>query len=213
MRCLNLCHSQGALCRPLHTTASCNKCQICLSSVFSLILRRIRPRSFSRKYFAIFLASPKQLVKPAEHIYDIMEDVRQPRWGHASTVHSVLAILRYAYSPFILGFFLAALTLCSIAASRRNPGVVKSTATGPAGKRLPATDPTRNFMKKTVLDDVTQTQKRVFGWLSLATALTVVGNSVLVIAQALVKQSEHWWCGQSVVRCLLPRKQRENDSG
>lgn len=150
---------------------------------------------------------------PAEHIHDIMEDVRQPRWRHASTVHRDLAILRYAYSPFILGFFLAALTLRSIGASRRNPDIVKSTATGPADKRLPATDPTRNFIKKTVLDDVTQTQKRVFRWISLATALTFVGNSVLVIAQAFAKQSEHWWCGQSVVVCLLPKKQRQNDFG
>ncbi|KAL1644882.1 ATP-binding cassette-type vacuolar membrane transporter Hmt1 [Didymella pomorum] len=139
---------------------------------------------------------------PAELMHGDLDD-RQPRWKHASTVHSALTTLQYAYPLFMLVFFLAAFTVRSIAASKTNLNIAKPTTTGPGGKPLPATDPTRNFVKKTVLDDVTQTQKRVFEWVSLATALTFFGNSVLVIAQALAKQSEHWWCGQSVVIYLV----------
>lgn len=129
-------------------------------------------------------------------------DNRQPRWKHASTLHSVLTFLQYAYPLFMLVFFLAAFTIRSIAATNSNTNIAKPTTTGPGGKPLPATDPTRNFVKKTAHDDVTPTQKRIFEWVSLATALTFFGNSVLVIAQALAKQSENWWCGQSVVVCL-----------
>lgn len=139
-------------------------------------------------------------IMPAELIHGDLDD-RQPRWKHASTVHSALTVLQYAYPLFMLVFFLAAFTVRSIAASKTNSNIAKPTTTGPGGKPLPATDPTRNFVKKTVQDDVTQTQKRVFEWVSLATALTFFGNSVLVIAQALAKQNEHWWCGQSVVVC------------
>ena len=151
-------------------------------------------------------------IMPAELIDGHLDD-RQPRWKHASTVHSALTTLQYAYPLFMLVLFLVAFTIRSIAASKINLNIAKPTTTGPGGKPLPATDPTRNFVKKTVLDDVTQTQKRVFEWVSLATALTFFGNSVLVIAQALAKQSEHWWCGQSVVVCVLRGKQRENASG
>ncbi|KAJ4311050.1 ATP-binding cassette-type vacuolar membrane transporter Hmt1 [Neodidymelliopsis sp. IMI 364377] len=130
-------------------------------------------------------------------------DAHQPRWEHASTLHRLLVVLQYAYPLLMLCFFLAAFTLRSIAASNSNTNIAKPTTTGPGGKPLPATDPTRNFVKKTVHDDVTQTQKRVFEWLSLAAALTFFGNSVLVIAQALAKQSEQWWCGKPVVIYLV----------
>jgi hypothetical protein len=130
-------------------------------------------------------------------------DAHQPRWEHAGTLRQLLVVLQYAYPLFMLCFFLAAFTLRSIAASNSNTNIAKPTTTGPGGKPLPATDPTRNFVKKTVHDDVTQTQKRVFEWLSLAAALTFFGNSVLVIAQALAKQSEQWWCGKPVVVCIM----------
>lgn len=140
-------------------------------------------------------------IMPAEPLYGDLDD-RQPRWKHASTLHQILSILQYAYPLFMLFFFLAAFTLRSIAASNSNTNIAKPTTTGPGGKPLPATDPTRNFVKKTVHDDVTQTQKRVFEWVSLATALTFFGNSILVISQALAKQSENWWCGKPVVVCF-----------
>ncbi|KAF3030352.1 hypothetical protein E8E12_000541 [Didymella heteroderae] len=117
---------------------------------------------------------------PSERVYDIIEDVSQARWKHASTIYGALTILQYAYPLLLLLFFLTACTIRSIVASRTNFNIVEPTATGPGGKPLPATDPTRNFIKKTLLDDVTPTQKRVFGWFSLATALTFFANSVLM---------------------------------
>lgn len=132
-------------------------------------------------------------------------DDRPPRWEHASTLTHARAVLQYAYPLLLLVFFLVAFTLRSVAASNSNANIAKPTTTGPGGKPLPATDPTRNFVKKTVLDDVTPTQKRVFEWLSLAAALTFFGNSVLVISHALVKQAEQWWCGKPVVVCLVPQ--------
>ena len=105
--------------------------------------------------------------------------------GVTTIFHTTLTVLQYAYPIFMLIFFLAAFTTRSIAASNAGANIVKPTTTGPGGKQLPATDPTRNFVKKAVHDDVTPTQKRVFEWVSYATALTFIGNSVVVIAHSL----------------------------
>lgn len=123
------------------------------------------------------------------------------RWSYAGPVRDAIAVLQYAYPILMLVFFLAAFTIRSIAASKTNSNIAKPTTTGPGGKPLPATDPTRNFVKRTAHDDVTQTQKRLFEWVSLATAFTFVGNSVVVVAHALVEKQEHWWAGKAVVVC------------
>jgi hypothetical protein len=121
------------------------------------------------------------------------------RWSHAAALRTTVTVLQYAYPIALLVFFLVAFTGRSIAASKSNANIAQPTTTGPGGKPLPATDPTRNFVKKTVHDDVTQTQKRVFEWVSLAAALTFIGNSVLVIAHSLVMKHEQWWAGKSAV--------------
>lgn len=121
------------------------------------------------------------------------------RWSRAVSMRKATAVLHYAYPIFMLFFFLAAFTVRSIAASNSNANIAKPTTTGPGGKPLPATDPTRNFVKRTAHDDVTHTQKRVFEWLSLAAALTFIANSVLVISHSLVAHDENWWAGKSVV--------------
>ncbi|RAR09324.1 heavy metal tolerance protein precursor [Stemphylium lycopersici] len=131
-----------------------------------------------------------------------LDDV-DDRWSYAGPVRTTTAILQYAYPILMLVFFLAAFTYRSIAASKSNTNIAKPTTLGPGGKPLPATDPTRNFVKKTAHDDVTQTQKRVFEWVSLATAFTFVGNSVIIVAHALVMQQEHWWAGKAVVIYLV----------
>ncbi|KAH3955942.1 hypothetical protein HBI81_260940, partial [Parastagonospora nodorum] len=123
--------------------------------------------------------------------------------GVTTIFHTSLTVLQCAYPIFMLIFFLAAFTTRSIAASNASTNSVKSTTTGPGGKQLPATDPTRNFVKKVVHDDVAPTQKRVFELVSFATALTFIGNSVLVIAHSLVMKEEHWWAGKSVVIYLV----------
>ena len=92
---------------------------------------------------------------PAEFAYNKLGD-RQPRWKHASTLQSSLAVLQYAYQVFVLVFFLVAFTVRSIAASKTDSTVAKPTATGHGGKPLPATNPTRNFVKDTVHNDITQ---------------------------------------------------------
>ncbi|KAH7347047.1 hypothetical protein BKA66DRAFT_432964 [Pyrenochaeta sp. MPI-SDFR-AT-0127] len=121
------------------------------------------------------------------------------KWSHADALRSLVTVLQYAYPIVMLFFFLAAFTFRSIAASNSNSNIAKPTTTGPGGKPLPATDPTRNFVKKTAHDHVTQAQKTVFEWLSLAAALTFVGNSVVIIAHALVEKKEHYWAGKAVV--------------
>lgn len=126
-------------------------------------------------------------------------DDASSRWPNATRFRAIAKVLNYAYPIFLLVFFLAAFTVRSIISSNSNSNISKPTQTGPGGKPLPATDPTRNFVKKTAHDDVTQSQKRVFEWLSLAAALTFVGNSINVVVHALYARKEHWWCGQHVV--------------
>jgi hypothetical protein len=87
---------------------------------------------------------------------------RHARWEYASIILRILTVLHYAYPVLLLVSFLAAFTARSILASNSNANITKPTITGPGGKPLPATDPTRNFVKKTVRDDVTRSQKLVF---------------------------------------------------
>lgn len=128
-----------------------------------------------------------------------------PRWTYAAPLRRVVTVLQYAYPIVMLCFFLAAFTVRSIAASKSNTNIAKPTTTGPGGKPLPATDPTRNFVKKTVHDDVTQGQKRLFEWVSLATALTFVGNSAVVVMHSIIWKEEHYWAGKSTVVCACSR--------
>lgn len=142
------------------------------------------------------------MADPLDDVFAAADDDSQ-RWSYAGPVRAAVAVIQYAYPIVMLVFFLAAFTVRSIAASNSNANIAKPTTTGPGGKPLPATDPTRNFVKRTVHDDVTHTQKRVFEWVSLATAFTFVGNSVITIAHALVKEEEHWWAGKAVVIYLV----------
>lgn len=138
-------------------------------------------------------------------------------WAHAGAIRSVLVVLQYSYPVALLVFFLVAFTVRSIAASNSNANVAKPTTTGPGGKPLPATDPTRNFVKKTAHDDVTPSQKLLFTWLSLFAAATFVGNAAVSVTHALANQTETWWAGNHVVvraplpalpRSLLPLNRR-----
>ncbi|KAF2010607.1 hypothetical protein BU24DRAFT_61629 [Aaosphaeria arxii CBS 175.79] len=127
-----------------------------------------------------------------------------PEWMRRNhDLRLTVKILQFAYPIFLLVFFLAAFTARSILATNSNSNISKSNQLGPGGKPLPANDPTRNFVKKTVTDDVTQSQKRLFEWLSLATALTFLGNAVNVIVHALYARKENWWCGQHTVIYLV----------
>ncbi|EMD88467.1 hypothetical protein COCC4DRAFT_205262 [Bipolaris maydis ATCC 48331] len=147
------------------------------------------------------MADPLRLLHAADPLP--FDDLDDDRWAYARPVRAVTAVLQYAYPIVMLVVFLAAFTTRSIAASKSNTNIAKPTTTGPGGKPLPATDPTRNFVKRTQHDHVTHAQKRLFEWLSLATAFTFVGNSVLVVAHALVEKQQHWWAGKAVVIYLV----------
>jgi hypothetical protein len=121
------------------------------------------------------------------------------RWEHAVVLRRIVTVVQYAYPILLLVFFLAAFTARSILSSNSNSNITKPTTTGPGGKPLPATDPTRNFVKKTVHDDVTHSQKLVFNWLSALAAATFVGSAVVMIAHALLYRHEQWWSGKQVV--------------
>ncbi|KAL5407813.1 hypothetical protein PMIN04_011600 [Paraphaeosphaeria minitans] len=124
-------------------------------------------------------------------------------WAHARALRPVLVTLQYSYPVALLVFFLVAFTVRSIAASNSNANVAKPTTTGPGGKPLPATDPTRNFVKKTVHDDATHSQKLLFTRLSLFAAATFVGNSAVSVIHALASQTDTWWAGNHVVAYLI----------
>ncbi|KAF2708181.1 hypothetical protein K504DRAFT_382379 [Pleomassaria siparia CBS 279.74] len=117
----------------------------------------------------------------------------------AHTLRNIVKVMHYSYPIFMLLFFLAVFTARSIVATNSNTNVFKPTTKGPGGKPLPATDPTRNFVKRQVNDDVTRSQKLVFGWLSIAAASTFVGNAINIIVHALYSRKHGWWCGQATV--------------
>ncbi|KAK3215592.1 hypothetical protein GRF29_8g494511 [Pseudopithomyces chartarum] len=128
---------------------------------------------------------------------------KDDEWDHALAIRSVLVILQYSYPVFLLVFFLVAFTARSIAASHSNSHVAKPTTTGPGGKPLPATDPTRNFVKKTQHDDVTHSQKLLFTWLSVFAAASFVGNAAVSVTHAVVDHTDQWWAGNNVVVYLV----------
>ncbi|KAF2263572.1 hypothetical protein CC78DRAFT_496482 [Lojkania enalia] len=135
--------------------------------------------------------------------YTPLDTALEQRWTHAATLSAIVDLLHYAYPIVLLIFFLATFTARSIVASKSNLNISKPTTTGPGGKPLPTTDPTRNFIKKKAYDDVTHTQKRVFEWLSAAAALTFVANSANVLVHAIASRNERWWCGKPVVIYLV----------
>ncbi|OCK85014.1 heavy metal tolerance protein precursor [Lepidopterella palustris CBS 459.81] len=127
-----------------------------------------------------------------------------PPWVKNNTARSILLVLQYAYPIVLLVLFLFAFTLRSIkAASNASPNTHPVTQTGPGGKPLPNTDPSRNSPKKKVQDDVTRAQKHLFEWISVAAALTFIGNSINVVVHALYSRKEGWWCGQATVIYLV----------
>ncbi|CAI6334926.1 unnamed protein product [Periconia digitata] len=121
----------------------------------------------------------------------------------ADRLRPVVQFIQYANPVFLLLFFLVAFTVRSIVSSTSNRNVETPTTTGPGGKPLPATDPTRNFVKDQAHDDVTHTQKLVFAWLSVFAALTFIANAALTIIHAIIARSDHWWSGRAVVIYLV----------
>ncbi|KAF2737678.1 vacuolar ABC heavy metal transporter-like protein [Polyplosphaeria fusca] len=126
-----------------------------------------------------------------------------PRWPYAGPLRRAIVSMQYAYPILLILFFLVAFTAHSISSSNSTANAPKPTQKGPGGKPLPATDPLRNILKRKTADDVTQSQKRVFEWLSVAAALTFVGNTAVVLTHALAARQDGWFCEQSVVIYLV----------
>ncbi|KAF2022954.1 hypothetical protein EK21DRAFT_119224 [Setomelanomma holmii] len=83
--------------------------------------------------------------------------VDSARWSYAAVLRRTVVFLQYAYPIVMLLLFLVAITVRSVVATSSDARIVKP-------KPLPATDPARNFVKKAVHDDITQSQKRLFEW-------------------------------------------------
>lgn len=120
------------------------------------------------------------------------------------TARSLLKILHYAYPMVLLATFLFAFTLRSIllsSASTPTPNAkAPPRALGPGGKSLPLKSPTPNKDKiKTVALDFSKPRKLLFDWFSVLVTATFVANAINVIAHALAKRDENWWCGKAVV--------------
>lgn len=77
---------------------------------------------------------------------------------------------------------------------------------GPGGRPLPMRMKSSNkFEKCKTTENVFSDATRLF-FLGLTTAMmvTYLGNSVIIIAQAVLNRAYHWWCGQApIVSCTL----------
>lgn len=130
-----------------------------------------------------------------------------PYWVSEETAQAVLKYLHFAYPLILLVFFITTFTIHSIIASNRQSAHDRAEAseeqTGPGGKPLPKKKAVNGGGNAEVLD-FSRPRKLLFEWLSLAAALTFVGNAVTVVAHALYSRSEQWWCGQATVVSTLP---------
>jgi len=116
----------------------------------------------------------------------------------------VLDITHYAYPLILLVAFLVAFTARSIIVSslgRKKAVEEPEQRTGPGGKPLPprAKKPTEQNVNDDL--DFSKPRKLLFNWLSVFLCFTFVVNAADVIAHALIKREEGWWCGQAPVVC------------
>ncbi|TKX23397.1 ABC transporter-like protein 3 [Elsinoe australis] len=137
-------------------------------------------------------------------------DVNEPKqpWVSNRVAQNILSYLHAAYPLILLVFFITVFTVRSIAVSN-GQGTADDEAPptgspqlGPGGKPLPKKSPVRRDSSQDVLD-FSRPRKLLFEWLSLAAALTFIGNAITVVVHALYARSEEWWCGQATVIYLV----------
>jgi hypothetical protein len=146
---------------------------------------------------------------PLSGLHGPADLARPAPWVGNNTTRRILLVLHYAYPIILLAFFLVVFTARSIRSASNASSILEPvTQSGPGGKPLPNTDPTRNAPKSKTKDDVTRSQKLLFEWVSVAVGLTFIGNSINVIVHALYSRKEEWWCGQAVVVSLPPLRAR-----
>lgn len=112
----------------------------------------------------------------------------------------ILSVVHVAHPLVLLAFFLLTFTLRSILISdnSKSSETPSQEQVGPGGKPLPRKKPPKEDDEHAYLD-FSRPRKLLFQWLSLAVALTSLGNAVTVIVHALVERDQQWWCGQTVV--------------
>lgn len=137
-------------------------------------------------------------------------DVNEPKqpWVSNRVAQNILSYLHAAYPLILLVFFITVFTVRSIAVSN-GQGTADDEAPptgspqlGPGGKPLPKKSPVRRDSSQDVLD-FSRPRKLLFEWLSLAAALTFIGNAITVVVHALYARSEEWWCGQATVVSVM----------
>lgn len=134
-------------------------------------------------------------------------DYTQP-WVSNRAAQDILTYLHASYPLILLFFFLTAFTVRSITTSRTeeedDDQGSGSSQLGPGGKALLKKTPL-HASKRPQQDilDFSRPRKLLFEWLSLAAALTFVGNAITIVSHALYARSEEWWCGQAAVVSLV----------
>lgn len=125
-----------------------------------------------------------------------------------SRAQKVLDITHYAYPLILLVAFLVAFTARSVIVSslgRKKEVEAPAQRLGPGGKPLPPGTKKPEAQHKNDELDFSKPRKLLFNWLSVLVCVTFVVNAGDVIAHALIKRDEGWWCGQPPVVRLIMR--------
>jgi len=133
-----------------------------------------------------------------------MQSGLHPTTISVSRAQRVLDVTHYAYPLILLVAFLVAFTARSIIVSsleRKKAAEEPEQRTGPGGKPLPPR--AKKPAEQNTHDDLdfSKPRKLLFNWLSVFLCFTFVLNAADVIAHALIKREEGWWCGQAPVVC------------
>ncbi|QIW98414.1 hypothetical protein AMS68_003932 [Peltaster fructicola] len=117
-------------------------------------------------------------------------------WVANATAQSVLAYTQVTYPIVLLLVFIAAFTVRSILAVRKDNDTTKESGQlGPGGKPLPKRGKKTGDEVNTI--GFSRPQRLLFQALQAGVLLSICGNITVVVVHALVAREEHWWCGQA----------------
>ena len=110
----------------------------------------------------------------------------------------VLDVTHFNYPWILLFIFLTAFVANSILSAQPSAETVESIVTGPGGKPLPRSAKKLKEAKENVnLKDFSPGRKLLFIWLSAGVIITLVANATNIVAHALTKRENGWWCGEA----------------
>ena len=117
--------------------------------------------------------------------------------GTTQSITAVLNVVHFNYPWVLLVIFLVAFVANSVLTAESSTSV-EPTVTGPGGKPLPRSNKkSKEEREKRKLEDFSPIRKLLFVWLSAAVIITFVGNAVNIVAHALTKREDGWWCGEA----------------